>query len=157
MIPPLDERGLLPPGTHTCDGLGDVERHFATNARRAHLLSGLKAFLHDELSAAAFDLDLYLAGSYFSDKSHPGDIDCTIVLPFEQLASFGLLIGLAADGAKGRIHQQYEVEFYVTFESLGGNDFRQFFSYVGEKTAQAKGIDAKDLRGIVKVNSWTTL
>lgn len=44
------------------------------------------------------------------------------------------------------------MDFYA-FPDINGNpcDFREFFQYVGIKTALAKGLDEKDKRGIIKV------
>lgn len=155
MIPPLDKRGLLPPGTHVCDSWGEVALHFATNAHRVKLMQQMQRFIAAELAPVAKGLELYLGGSYLSDKAAPSDIDCTLVMPIVQAADRMPLINLSADGAKGRIYQQYGVEFYLTFQGLGRADFTGFFAYVGEKTAQTKHIDAKDLRGIIKVQAWT--
>lgn len=155
MIPPLDARGLLPPGQHECARLADLALHFAINARRVALFQNLEKFLRTELSLVAAGLDLYVGGSYLSDKPHPSDIDCTLSVPLKDIAAYGPLMQLSADGAKGRIYTTYGVEFYLTIGAMGLNDFRLFFSYVGEKTAHAKNLDAKDSRGIIKVLQWT--
>lgn len=155
MIPPLDARGLLPPGRHECRTLADIEDRFATNAHRLKLLRGLQQFIQAELAQAAQGLALYIGGSYLSDKPDPGDIDCTIVMTMDSLYLRPGLLRLCADGNKGRIYGQYAVEFYPSIDDGTSNDFRHFFAYVGDKTAAAKNLDSKDLRGIVKVNTWT--
>lgn len=155
MIPPLDARGLLPPGQHECTNLADLALHFATNSRRVALFQNLEKFLKTELSLVATGLHLYIGGSYLSDKPHPGDIDCTLSVPLKDIAAYADLVKLSADGGKKRIFTTYGVEFYLTIDALGMNDFRLFFSYAGEKTAHAKNIDAKDSRGIIKVIQWT--
>lgn len=155
MIPPLDARGLLPPGQHECENFSELALHFATNGRRVALFQNLERFIRTELSLVAAGLHLYIGGSYLSDKPHPSDIDCTLSVPLRDIAAYADLVQLSADGAKGRIYTTYGVEFYLTIDALGMNDFRLFFSYAGEKTAHAKNIDAKDSRGIIKVIQWT--
>ena len=155
MIPLLDQRGLLPPGTHSCDNWAELALHFATNAHRVRLMRQMQRFIEAELAPVAKGLELYLGGSYLSDKAAPSDIDCTLVMPIAQAQDRVPLINLSADGAKGRIYHQYGVEFYLTIQGLSRGNFTAFFSYVGEKTAQTKHIDAKDLRGIIKVQAWT--
>lgn len=120
MIPPLDKRGLLPSGTHSCDGWAELALHFATNGHRVRLMQQLQRFIAVELAPVAKGLELYLGGSYLSDKAAPSDIDCTLVMPIAQAQDRVPLIELSADGGKGRIY-----------------------------------LDAKDLRGIIKVKAWT--
>ena len=155
MIPPFDERGLLPPGQHECANIAELGSHFATNARRTILQDKFAEFINVELALVAPGLELYVGGSYLSDKPYPGDIDCTVCISLKNIPAYADLIRLAGDGGKNRIFKTYGVEFYLTISDMGRNDFRLFFSYAGEKTAQAKNIDAKDLRGIVKVIQWT--
>ena len=113
MIPPLDARGLLPPGQHDCANFSELALHFATNGRRVALFQNLERFIRTELSPVAAGLHLYIGGSYLSDKPHPSDIDCTLAVPLQDLAAYRALVQLSADGAKGRIYTTYDVEFYL--------------------------------------------
>lgn len=154
LLPPLDARGLLPQGVHQCTWT-DIEQVFCDNAHRASRYERLQDFVRDELRAVASGLGLVLGGSFFSDKPHPGDIDCTCVIPANEIPNRTMLIVLATQhGAKGRIYVQYHVEFYPTLQVAGQSDFRSFFQYVGPKTAFAKSLKAKDRRGVVEVSPW---
>lgn len=158
MIPPLDQRGLLPHGVHTST-LAEVEARFATNGVRELRLAELRRFIATELRPIGDGLELFAGGSYFSDKVDPGDIDCTIEIPAAYINDRLPLIALFNDGRsrtdKGRIWHEYRVEIYPTLVFPGHNDFKDFFQYVGEKTAALKNLNAKDRRGIIKVESWT--
>lgn len=159
MIPPLDDRGLLPPGVHEASGWDEVKTRFANNARRIQLLNNLMQFTADHLIGAAEGLDLYLSGSFLSDKLYPGDIDCAVTVRQDKAGQRPELLALGALGNKGPFFETLEVEFYLTLQSdeFPVYDLVAFFQYVGEKTAVAKGLDARAPRGIVKVMSWNQL
>lgn len=155
MIPPLDHRGLLPDGQYEA-GWEEIARRFATNPLREVRIRDLRQFIRAELVAVASGLDLTLGGSYFSDKPDPGDIDCTLFVPLDQIVQRVPFLTLCNEhGGKGRIWDQYKVELYPSIGTPSARDFRQFFQYVGEKTAALKSLNEKDTRGIIKVESWT--
>lgn len=156
MTPPLDERGLLPPGCHGCQDWAQFAAQFAFNAHRERLLGLAMAFVRDRLTPLATGLRLIIAGSYLSDKEQPGDIEMVVTIPLADIPNRIVLIDLfRTEGAKGPIWQDSKVDFYIHLEGLGGNNIALFFEYVGEKTAAAKGIDAKDRRGTLEIASWT--
>jgi hypothetical protein len=150
----FDERGLLPAGCHEFRNWNTFASAFAFNPHRERLLSGLRKFIQDELATVGRGLDLVVGGSFLSNKPDPSDIDCTIAMPASLAAKRGELIKLSSDGDKGRIYAQYGVEFYLTLQVQGCPDFRNFFAYVGEKSAAERGLNAKDHRGTVKVKQW---
>ena len=155
MIPPLDNRGLLPEGVHTAASWDEIAIRFAINQVRQGRLEEMFKFIRSDLRRPAAGLELYVGGSYFSDILFPGDIDCTVCIPLAEIANRIDLIRLCAnEGGKGRIWQQHKIEIYPSFELPGSNDFREFFQYVGEKTASLKQIHQKDRRGIIKVEQW---
>lgn len=155
MIPPLDERGLLPAGLHQADDWVEVETRFAINDHRQMLLANMLDFIGAELQYVAAGLELVIGGSYLTSKPVPGDIDCTVLIPVDQIAARGAALQLlVVDGAKGRIYKDYKVEAYPTLQAPGANDFSVFFQYVGEKSAVLHNCAATDLRGAVKVTSW---
>jgi hypothetical protein len=153
----FDARGLLPAGRHVCRGWKAFRRAFAFNPHRERQVDRLLDFVRQELAPAAKGLELVVGGSFLSDKAAPGDIDCTVAIPAAAAGRRPLLLKLASDGDKGRIYRQYGVEFYLSIAQRGENDFRLFFEYVGEKTALSRGLNAKDVRGTVKVEKWATL
>lgn len=156
MIPPLDERGLLPPGCHRCKDWAELEERFAFNPYRQRLLGQAMQFVQHRLTPLAGGLRLVVAGSYLSDKAQPGDVEMLVSLPMHSIGQHvGLLDMFDKEGGKRSIWTTHRVDFYVQLEGFDGNDLALFFQYVGEKTAADKGLDAKDKRGTIEIESWT--
>jgi len=81
----------------------------------------------------------------------PNDIELTVSLDVLAIQTpTGLKLIKIAEN-HDLIKEKYRIDFYVSFGIPGCSDFRQFFQYVGDKTAQAKGLNAKDKRGIIKI------
>jgi hypothetical protein len=155
MVPNFDQRGLLPSGIHDAQGWNEVEQRLCFTPRRGQLLAKARRFVREQLSLVGGGLDLFLGGSFLSDKASPGDIDCTIALALDDLQSRGPLLELCAQGGKkGRIYADFEVEFYPTILLPKATDFRLLYQKVGPKTAIAKGLSEDDLRGILRVIQW---
>lgn len=155
-IPALDGRGLLPAGVHEADDWEVVAAVFAFNPHRLALLQQMRLFVRSELALVAPGLELVIGGSFLTSKELPGDIDCTVLFPAHQIAAHGAALQLLmTDGRKGRIWQTYKVEVYPTIQSPQASDFTAFFQYVGEKSAIIHRCSPKDLRGVIKVRSWT--
>lgn len=154
MIPSLDQRGLLPAGVHK-GTWNEIESAFATDQRRQLLISNAKSFSLGHLSPL-HPSPLYLAGSTFSDKVRPSDIEATIKIDPAQLSHQQLVLMLQLHSNHDAIKQATEIDFYVTLDTPGANDFSTFFQYVGEKTAAAKNLQPKDKRGVVEVETWLT-
>ena len=72
MIPDFEENGNLPPGEYTADWEHIVPRFGWTNRRR-ELLTGLKAALEPLREAGC--RQVFVNGSFVTDKDEPGDID----------------------------------------------------------------------------------
>ena len=154
MIPPLDHRGLLPAGVH----LGtwkEIKAAFGTDPRREDLIGNAEKLSSTTL-AQLHPSPLFLAGSTFSDKGRPNDIEATIKVDPKKLSQAQLVAVLQLQGMHDIIKNAMEVDFYVTIEQPGANDFSLFFQYVGEKTALAKNLQPKDKRGVVEVETWLT-
>lgn len=155
MIPPFDERGLLPPGVHTATWT-DAAVFFDGDARRMGLIANARAFALGEVAPLFPLCPLYLAGSTFSDKPYPGDIEACITVPMDQLLiNNGFAFAHGLQSRHDDIKARYEVDFYVSFGMPGAPDFSVFFQYVGEKTAAMKHLAEKDKRGIIEVTQWT--
>jgi hypothetical protein len=146
----LDNRGLLPEGIHEAN-IQEIEKAFCLSQYRQNLFEDLILFLQTEIQAVG--IDIYLAGSFFTDKPMPNDIEVTIPLNTNNLSDPAIkhIIDLGKPMEHSRLKAMYRVDFYITFEYAGYNDFRQFFQYVGEKTANVKGLNPQDKRGIVKL------
>lgn len=156
MIPPFDQHGLLPPGCHTCKDWDDFAAVFAYNGHREAMLVLAKSFIRDRLTPLARGLRLIVGGSFLSDKDHPGDIDIVVIIPMLELGARQELLNLFVnEGRKDPIWDNHKVEFYIHIEGLGSNNLALFFEYVGEKSAEAKGLQPKDKRGTLEIESWT--
>jgi hypothetical protein len=149
-IPPLDHRGLLPEGIYEASR-HEIERCFCISAYRQKLFDDLIRFLDKEIRTT--ETGVYLGGSFFSDKPMPNDIEATIALNAQQLCDQALqhIVKLGQSAEHERIKKIFRIDFYLSIEWEGYNDFRKFFQYVGEKTANAKGLNARDKRGIIKL------
>jgi hypothetical protein len=108
--------------------------------------------LHTETNGEIDEVPMVLGGSFFSDKELPGDIEATLVFPEdtpdELCWRFFTMWGSKRDAWK----EQFRIDYYPTLP--GGNDFTLWFSYLGPKTAEAKGLNAKDLRGTLELETW---
>lgn len=157
MIPPLDHRGFLPPGVHDCE-LDEASTWCGDDVRRRTIWDGLEAVLpHLRETFNQRNLappPLVLGGSYYSDKPSPADIEVTVVLPAdwpgEAIAAYVMLYINHHEAWK----TAHNVDFYPTLPGADQNDFRSFFQYVGEKSAIAKGLSPRDLRGVIQVMIW---
>jgi hypothetical protein len=156
-IPPLNNIGLLPPGVHACS-LDDIQPWIEGDLLRHRIWTGLVQVLPQMRAPFAAHAvpqgRLVLGGSFFSDKPNPADIEATIVLDASHPPA---LIGKMAE-LYYTSHAQWKadhlVDFYPTFPGPGQNDFSAFFQYVGVKTANAKGLQPNDLRGVVGLSTW---
>jgi hypothetical protein len=154
LIPALDNRGLLPPGVHS-GTWKDVEATFGTDKRRKGLIGNAKK-LSFSTFAVLFPSPLILAGSTFSDKDNPKDIEATIRVDPGNVTKDQLVAAFKIHAMHDFIKQATDVDFYVTMVTPGQNDFSLFFQYVGEKTAVLKNLKPKDKRGVVEVEKWMT-
>ncbi|GAA0805780.1 DUF6932 family protein [Cupriavidus gilardii] len=156
MIPPLDERGLLPAGVHDA-ALEEIPGIFCHNAHRVELWTCITErflpVLKLELGSYSPTIPvLVFGGSFFSDKASPQDVEMTAV--FDQTYGDACLWQAMQTfwGKHDMWKDQYRADYYPSLP--GGSDFSQFFQYVGEKTAQAKGLSEKDYRGVLRIRQW---
>lgn len=105
----------------------------------------------DEMRAANLSGDLYIDGSFVTDKEVPGDIEVTLDVRSETMEKQGLAV-LFFYSNHGRLKDQNSVDWYPTLPSQ--NDFISFFQYLGYKTAAIKKLNPKDPKGILKIPSW---
>lgn len=148
----LDERGFLPEGEHHKDWAW--LESLTINKRRKLLLQKAKGFCQNELACFSDTPNkLFIAGSFLSDKENPSDIEILLDLKDMPENRDILLKIFSLQCLHDKIHQDLEIDFYLT-TPFNENDFSQWFQYVGEKSAQAKDLKAKDLRGIVRIDQW---
>jgi len=155
MIPALDERGLLPAGIHQAAGWEPLQAAFCWNEHRHMLLGNLRRWVDVELQLVAAGLGLVVGGSFLTSKAVPSDIDCTVLMPLNELSAYGAALQLLLeDGAKGRIWKDFGVEVYPTIQCEGMNDFSAYFQYVGDKSAVIHQCGALDRRGVIQIDPW---
>lgn len=124
---------------------------FAFNPTREKIWANLGAVLA-EMQVAQLSGVLFLDGSYVTDKEHPGDIEVTLDVRSEPLHVQGLAVMFYLQHHQ-RIKADLGVDWYPTLPAE--NDFVVFFQYLGDKTAALKKLKPKDLKGILKVTTWT--
>jgi hypothetical protein len=151
VIPPLDARGLLPPGVHDATW-AELALWFAGDLRRTRLQASLRRCLDSELRPPGWDCyPIVVAGSCLSDKPDPADIEVSLIATSAP-DNVQSAIVLHFVRRKTSIKATYEVDYYPTLP--GEHDFQRFFQYVGEKTAADKQLSSKDLRGVVRLIAW---
>lgn len=153
MIPSFTSYGLLPPGIHDCS-LDDAYHYFCTNDHRKHIWSGLIKFIKLLKFYGLCQGDVILDGSFVTDKTIPNDIEfvldaaqCDIQYQISCCMFFNLY--------HNTVHQELKVDAYPNI--AGGNNFCSFFQYIGEKTAQIKGLNPKEQKGVLRIQSWANV
>lgn len=147
-IPHFNADGLLPPGVHECT-LAEAKDRFAFNDTREAIWENLLVALQ-EMRTATLTGIVHLDGSYVTDKAIPEDVDLILDVRNEPLPQQGLAILFFH--MKHNLLKQNNVDWWPTLPAQ--NDFVTFFQYLGEKTAAAKQLQPKDLKGILRVTSW---
>lgn len=153
MLPSFTEHGLLPPGIHDCS-LQDAYDYFCTNDHRRRIWDGLLNFI-ELMKFYGIDRDyIILDGSFVTDKSIPSDIE--LVFPVDITdGHYAALCMQFFSYYHNIVKTHLLVDFYPNLS--GGNDFSAFFQYIGGKTGMIKGLNPKDLKGILRVASWANV
>jgi hypothetical protein len=146
VIPSFDERGNLPPGIDPATWEEIVER-YAINERRGQLMDGLRAGIVSLHAAGC--RQVYLDGSFVTDKRVPGDFDgCWEAGSVDP----GLLDPVLLDFRDRRAAQKAKFGGELFPAQLvaepGGATFLEFFQLDGLRQ-ERKGIVAIDLE------AWT--
>lgn len=147
-IPDFNADGLLPSGIYDCS-LSEAKDRFAFNDTREAIWENLLLAL-EEMRIAGLSGIVHLDGSYVTDKPIPGDVDLILDVRNETIQQQGLAVMFFY--SKHNDLKANNVDWWPTLPAQ--NDFVSFFQYVGEKTAAAKHLQPKDLKGILKVTSW---
>ncbi len=135
MIPAFDpETGALPPGDHRAT-LDEIRRRFGFTPRRRWLLKGLRLAL--EAFWAAGIEEIYIDGSFCTDKPDPGDIDGYWLEPDETVyeridpywIDYELVLVPHVRRWKPRMWADHGVEFFIHPAMQAGTemDFPSFF------------------------------
>ncbi len=119
LIPAFDPAtGALPPGGHQAT-LEQIAKRFGFTPRRRWLLKGLRAAV--EAFWAAGITDIYIDGSFCTEKPDPGDIDGYWVEPDEGVydridpywIDFELVLVPHVRKWKWRMWSEHGVEFFI--------------------------------------------
>ena len=145
-IPDFNQHGLLPSGAHDCS-LAEIQAKMTWSARRAYLFGRLIECINIEL-VPRFPINLFVDGSFVTDKEEPDDTDIVLDFIGQDAATCWHGLMFYTDHAP-RLMDQYKVHFLVNLPA--NSNFVQFFSYLGPKSAKAKGLDPNFTKGLLKV------
>jgi len=148
-IPPLDEHGLLPQGTHDCT-LEDIVEKFCWNEHRKKLFNGLCGFLENEWKPRGIRCPVYIDGSFTRSKNLPNDID--VVIDMSDFDSGkAAVVAFEMHLNHDRIKETYSTDAWVYHPSFPW-DIVAFFQYTGDKAAAELCIaDKKRPKGILRI------
>ncbi len=114
-IPELNEYGLLPEGVHACtlEEIGARLGRFQRTDRRVQLFAKLCALVNEE-QRAGIAIELFIDGSFVTDKAAPGDIDLVVVVPEEYNFRADMLPVEYNAVSKDHLRRRYRFEVFVT-------------------------------------------
>lgn len=146
MIPPFDrETGALPPGDHQAT-LEEIRKRFGFTPRRLWLLKGLRTALEAFWKAGI--KEIYIDGSFCSEKPDPGDVDGYWVEPdldvYERIdpywIDFTLVFVPTAGKSRWRMWADHGVEFFIhpTMQATDEEGFPEFFRH--DRTGRSRGV-----------------
>lgn len=135
MIPPFDPAtGALPPGSHPAT-LEQIRKRLGFTERRRWLLEGLRCAIEAFWTAGI--REIYIDGSFCTEKPDPGDIDGYWVEPDEGVydridpywIDFELVLVPHVKKLKWRMWADHGVEFFIHPAMLArpGIGFPEFF------------------------------
>jgi hypothetical protein len=146
LIPAFDpETGALPPGDHQAT-LEEIWKRLGFTSRRRWLLKGLRA------AAEAFwkvrIQDIYIDGSFCTEKLDPGDVDGYWVEPdadvYERIDPYWIdftpVLVLPIGKWKCRMWSDHGVEFFIhpAMQATPEENFPQFFRH--DRDGRARGV-----------------
>ena len=146
MIPPFDpETGALPPADHQAN-LEEIAERLGFTPRRRWLLKGLRAALEAFWTAGIEEV--YIDGSFCTEKPDPGDIDGYWVEPdsevYERIdpywIDFTLVMVQPVRKWKWRMWADHGVEFFIhpAMQATVEEKFPQFFRH--DREGQPRGV-----------------
>lgn len=146
-IPALDQNGLLPVGVHDCTW-AQVAETFCWNIHRASVFAGLQDFLEQRWVPLNLPVHIWANGSFTRKKEQPADID--IVADISAFDDHTALPAILLSLKNKELKDAYKVDFWIK-HPLVPTDLTQFFRYAGLKASAELGIDAKQVKGILRI------
>jgi hypothetical protein len=136
-IPALEENGLLPPGLYQADLCEIWERFGRTSERRRMLFNRLQTFVDAARHVGA--LRVFIAGSYVTAKTNPGDVDVVIWVGagFLELLEVG---DKQALNLELMFLTREPKEAFAVFDKDGWNAWLNFFSCIRNREGERKGL-----------------
>jgi hypothetical protein len=146
LIPEFDQgTGGLPPGDHQAT-LEEIASRLGFTPRRQWLVKGLRTAV--EAFWAAGIVEIYIDGSFCTEKPDPGDIDGYWVEPdsgaYERIdpywIDFELVLATSVRKWKWRMWVDYGVEFFIhpAMQATPGLGFPEFFRQ--DREGQPRGV-----------------
>ena len=146
-IPALDDKGLLPLGVHDCSWQ-EVQQAFCWNPHREMLFGQAQSFLRDIWSPLGLSLPIWLDGSFTRRKDSPADID--LVIEATSLDAQQVWPVAQIWFQREQYKDAYSVDFWFK-HPMFPHDLCAFFQYTGIKAGAELQLDAKHIKGILKV------
>lgn len=146
-VPGFTTHGLLPPGVHPCS-MAEAAAALCTSEQRKTIWAGLEGFVGWAAKLSG-PTNLYVDGSYVTDKPIPGDVDVVVDISACDAAGQAQWLQAWVDS-----HQHVKVTYHVDFYLMvigHGNDFVAFFQYVRAEEALRRGIGLDVRKGILQV------
>ena len=146
MIPAFDpSTGALPVGDHRAT-LEEIGKRFAFTPRRRWLLKGLRTAVH-AFGAAGIE-EIFIDGSFCTEKPDPGDVDGYWVEPDEEVyeridpywIDFEMILVAHVQKRKSRMWADHGMEFFIHPAMQAGPavGFPEFFRQ--DREGQPRGL-----------------
>jgi len=146
LIPPFDpETGALPPGDHQAS-LEEIAKRLGFTPRRRWLLKGLRAAVEAFWMAGVEEV--YIDGSFCTEKPDPGDIDGYWVEPdsevYERIDPYWIdlrpMLVQPVRKWKWRMWADHGVEFFIhpAMQATAEEKFPQFFRH--DREGRPRGV-----------------
>jgi hypothetical protein len=146
LIPTFDpETGALPPGDHQTT-LEEIRKRLGSTSRRRWLLKGLRAAVEAFWKAGI--QDIYIDGSFCTEKPDPGDVDGYGVEPdpnvYDRIDPYWMdftpVFVPSAQKWRWRMWADHCVEFFIHrgMQATADEGFPQFFRH--DRTGRPRGV-----------------
>lgn len=117
-------RALLSAGFHEFADLGALERlcveGFPRSRTRGRLMRGLREYVAFLVGEVGIEVEIWIDGSFVSDKENPNDVDLLILVAGESVAGLGgeernMLYSMTADAGRSVAQSDFYCDVYFCF------------------------------------------
>jgi hypothetical protein len=143
-IPNFDKFGILPPGKYSVS-LEMVTRRFggSKSLRRSQLTKNFREFFN---FIKYYALEIYIDGSYTTNKLAPRDIDLIVILPPEFKTNTDAYQKLLVFGASHDVINLHIFQFIRGEEDSAFQDRLNWFTHTRPPNVREKGIIFLEIR-----------